>query len=65
MLVKNDDLKALAKSNGVFLYEVADRLNVSEPTLIRWLRHQLTPTKREQIVDAITNVAKDKATDVN
>lgn len=65
MLVKNDDLKALAKSKNVFLYEVADRLDISEPTLIRWLRHQLTPTRREQIVDAITTIAKDKATNVN
>ncbi len=60
MLVKNDDLKVMAKSNGVYLYEVADRLSISEPTLTRWLRHELTTTRREEIINAITTIAAEK-----
>ncbi len=60
MLVKNDEIKAMVKSNGVYMYEVADRLNISEPTLTRWLRHELTTTRREEIVNAITAIAAEK-----
>ncbi len=62
MLVRNDEIKAMAKGNGVYMYEIADRLNVSEPTLTRWLRHELTAARREEIVNAITAISAEKKT---
>ncbi len=38
MTKRNTEIRAAAKSAGVFLYEIAEKLDVSEPTFIRWLR---------------------------
>ena len=43
----------------VFLYEVAELLEVSEPTIVRWLRHEL-PAARQK---AIATMIRKKATD--
>lgn len=46
----NSDIRSAAKSAGVFLYEIAEKLDVSEPTFIRWLRKELDePTKRKAL----------------
>lgn len=48
MIKRNAEIRAAAKSAGVFLYEIAEKLDVSEPTFIRWLRKELDePTKRK------------------
>lgn len=47
---RNNDIRAAAKENGVYLYEIAEKLDVSEPTFIRWLRKELDePTKRKAL----------------
>ena len=38
MIKHNRDIRARAKENGVYLYEIAEKLSVSEPTFNRWLR---------------------------
>lgn len=50
MIKCNTEIRAAAKSAGVFLYEIAEKLDVSEPTFIRWLRKELDePTKRKAL----------------
>lgn len=50
MIKRNTDIRAAAKKAGVFLYEIAEKLDVSEPTFIRWLRKELDePTKRKAL----------------
>ena len=50
MIKRNAEIRAAAKSAGVFLYEIAEKLDVSEPTFIRWLRKELDePTKRKAL----------------
>ena len=50
MTKRNTKIRAAAKSAGVFLYEIAEKLEVSEPTFIRWLRKELDePTKRKAL----------------
>ena len=39
---RNEDIRAMARKNGVYLYEIAEVLGVSEPTFIRWLRKELS-----------------------
>ena len=41
MIKKNTDIRKAAKDSGVFLWEIADKLGVSEPTLNRWLRKEM------------------------
>ncbi len=55
--MQNGDIRAAAVSRGVYLYEVAARLGVSEPTLTRLLRRELSEDKRRQIKDIISELA--------
>ena len=38
-MFKNQDIRAYAKSKAVRLYEVADKLHISEPTMTRKMRY--------------------------
>lgn len=45
----NNDIRATLKMNGIYLYELAKVIGVSEPTIIRWLRVPLSAERRECI----------------
>lgn len=58
IIKQNLDIRALASDSGVFLWEVADALGISEATLTRKLRKPLPETEREKIfsvIDELTN----------
>ena len=55
---KNNDIRELAKKNGVYLYEIAMELNVSESTFIKSLRKELTDEKKEEIKQIINQLSK-------
>lgn len=56
----NVDIRAAAKQAGVFLYAVADKLGVSEPTMTRLLRRELSEDKKRLILDIITEIASER-----
>lgn len=56
----NTDLRAAAKQNGVFLYAIADKLGVSEPTMTRLMRRELPAEKKMQIKDIIAEIAAER-----
>lgn len=58
----NQDIRKRARSRGVFLYEVADALGISEPTMTRWLRGKLSSERKSDILNAIDRVAAQHAT---
>jgi transcriptional regulator with XRE-family HTH domain len=49
----NNDIKEKIKDAGLHQYQVADLCGISETTLVRWLRYELSPEKREMIMSAI------------
>lgn len=55
---KNNDIRELAKKNGVYLYEIAMELNVSESTFIKSLRKELTDEKKEEIKKIINQLSE-------
>lgn len=57
----NQDIRKRARSRGVFLYEVADALGISEPTMTRWLRGKLSAERKSDILNAIDHVAAQHA----
>ena len=57
---ENDGLRTLAKSAGVFWWQVAAIIGVSESTLIRWLRAPLSSEKKNVITDAIDRLSKER-----
>ena len=48
MIKHNNDIRTKARENGVYLYEIAEKLNVSEPTFNRWLRKELSENLKQK-----------------
>ena len=59
----NLDIRAAAKSAGVKLWEIADHLKISEPSITCKLRHELPQAEKERIFSIIEEIAKEKAVD--
>ena len=55
----NSAIRDAARLKGVYLWQIALQLGVSEPTLIRWLRAQLTEEREKAILIAIDHIAKE------
>jgi len=56
MIKKNVDVRKAAKDSGVFLWEIADKLGVSEPTLNRWLRKEMPDSQKAKFYSTIEQV---------
>ena len=58
--MQNSTIRKKAKEKKVPLWAVADKLQISEPTMTRKLRHELPPedtTRILAIIDEIANCA--------
>ncbi|MCQ2416520.1 MAG: hypothetical protein MJ071_01760 [Oscillospiraceae bacterium] len=54
----NQDIRDYAAQKGVYFWEIAMQLGISEPTITRWMRVELPEDKRReirQIIDKITD----------
>lgn len=49
----NMQIREKFKEAGVFQYEVADAMGISEPTLVRWLRKPLDEKRKKLVFEAI------------
>ena len=56
----NGDLRARAKAKGVCLWEIAEALKISEPTMTRKLRHELSDADKSAILEIIDELAAGK-----
>lgn len=56
----NLDIRAAAKGAGVKLWEIADHLKISEPSITRKLRHELPQAEKERIFSIIEEIAKEE-----
>lgn len=56
----NVDIRNTAKKSGVFLYELAERLGISEPTMTRLLRKELNDNKKQELLSNIADIASEK-----
>lgn len=53
----NIEVRELAKSNGVRHWQIAERLGISETTLVKRLHRELNDKQREQITQVIKDIA--------
>ncbi len=58
MISPNLKLKYYARSRDVYLWQIAEHLNVSEATLSRMLRRQLSKAETEQLRTAIDELSR-------
>ena len=52
------DIRRQLQNSNMKQWELAQKLNVSESTLIRWLRTELPQEKKERILKLITDHGK-------
>jgi transposase len=55
---ENQDIRKAARIADVPLYAVAKKLEISEPTIYRWLRFLLPGDKEQRILQAIDELKK-------
>ncbi len=53
---RNLDVRSAAKRAGVFLYEIAEKLGVYEPTFNRYLRKELSDALKAKVLAAIEEI---------
>lgn len=56
----NADIREAAKQKGVYLYTIADKLGISEPTMTRLMRRELPEEKKTQIKEIIAEIAAEQ-----
>lgn len=56
----NLDIRAAAKSAGVKLWEIADKLGITDSNFSRKLRHELPQAEKDRIFSIIEEIAKEE-----
>lgn len=56
----NDKIRSYASDNKVFLYRIADKMNISYDTLIRRLRYELDESEQKKIISIIDELSEKK-----
>ena len=54
----NDEIRRSAKENRIPHWKLALELGISEATLTRWLRVEMSDEKKQQISDAMYRIMK-------
>ena len=56
-MLANSDIRSTAKSMGVRLWEIAEFLKVSDPTITRMLRRELPNKEKQRFLSIIEEIA--------
>lgn len=59
----NESEREYAKRKNVCMWEAADEMNISEATLMRWLRFPLPDDKKAAFIKAVDSIAGRKGGD--
>lgn len=59
MTKHNNDIRTKARESGVYLYEIAEKMRVSEPTFNRWLRKELSEDLKQKSLAAIEQIGEE------
>lgn len=56
----NNDVRTAAKNAGITLWMLAAYIGVSEPTITRWMRFELSDEVKEKMFMAIRHISEKK-----
>lgn len=59
-MTTNQDIKRQAKQSGVFLWEIAEKLEVTDGNFSRKLRRELPAEEKQRIFSLIDEIAAEK-----
>lgn len=57
----NDDIRRTARRNGVFLWQIADKLGIHDSNFSRKLRKELPDKEKERIFQIIDEIVQEGA----
>lgn len=60
MITANKKLRSYMQDNNIPYWMLANKLNVHESTLIRWLRTELTPAQTEDFMAKVNQIIKEQ-----
>ena len=60
ILTANQDIRTAAKQNGVFLWEIAEKLDVMDSNFSRKLRRELPADEKQRIISLIDEISAEK-----
>ena len=63
--MSNSDVRTAAKSASVFQYQIAAAMGISEPTMTRKLRFELSDNEKKPIFEAIERIRTEKKEGAN
>jgi len=58
--LKNQDIREYAKSKGVLLWQIADKLEITDGNFSRKLRHEFSPEEKQTIMQIIDGLAEER-----
>lgn len=58
--MSNSDVRMAARNAGVFLYQIAAAMGVSEPTMTRKLRFEPSKEEKQPIFEAINQIVNER-----
>ena len=58
----NQDIREYAKSKGVKLWEIADKIGINDGNFSRRLRKELSESKKKELYVIIDNIVAEKKT---
>ena len=58
--MQNIDIREKAKSENVFLYEIANKLNINDGNLSRKLRFELSEEEKQKIFAIIKEIKEER-----
>ena len=56
----NLDIREAAQNNAVMLWEIADKLGITDSNFSRKLRHELPQAEKDRIFSIIEEIAKEE-----
>ena len=57
--MSGDEFRKIVRTNGLFLWQVAYEVGISEPTLTRWLRKDLTGDRLKRLMAAVERLLQE------
>lgn len=58
--LKNVEIREALKEKGIYQYELADKMGISEFTLVKRFRKEQAPKEKERIIMLINEIAKER-----
>lgn len=58
-MIANADIRSAVRRNGLFLWQIADKLGINDGNFSRKLRHELPDEEKQKIFAIIEDLSKE------